>query len=296
MSDPVVYKSTDPSAPTLTRTAGSWVNVLRKVLVDGYGSKPAAGWSMSTISTNQQNAIFKPNVVGGWFYLVYDDHRNNYVTDKMALLAAVDSYTDVENYASALTYSSWVSRIPENAGSNQGLVKPQSGNWCIIADDKTAIIITDLLNTTDINYRAIVHVIGSVSNLGSVPRQILLGANPNHITADACQLGHLATDGFCKVGTRIPVSEALAGGVGYLSGFSVLKAAEMPKGPGIFSDGLFARLPISTVAGAPECLIPGLFTCLYRPNAIPPLFSESSTDEDFLFCHPFAIKKSGWTI
>lgn len=40
-----VYYSTDAGAPTLTSAVGSLANVLSKCLVEGYGSKAAAGWS-----------------------------------------------------------------------------------------------------------------------------------------------------------------------------------------------------------------------------------------------------------
>ncbi|MDX1536403.1 hypothetical protein [Arsukibacterium sp.] len=296
MSDPVVYKSTDVGAPTLDRTAGSWVNVLRKVLVDGYGSKSAAGWSMSTISANQQNAIFKPNVLGGWLYLVYDDHRNTHVTDKMALMAAIDSYTDVETYASPLTYSSWISRIPENAGSNQGLIKPESGKWCIIANDKTAYIFTDRLNNSDLNYNVAAHVIGSVSNLGAVARQVLMGANPYHITGAACQLGYLDADGFCLVGTRMPISESAAGGIAYLNGVDAVKKSVFALGPGVFNDGYYAQFPICRSNGRPECMLPGLLTCLYKQSAAPELFSEDVATGGYLLAYPFAVAKAGWLL
>lgn len=40
-----IYKSTDASAPTLNGTAGSLLTVLDAILVNGYGSKAAAGWT-----------------------------------------------------------------------------------------------------------------------------------------------------------------------------------------------------------------------------------------------------------
>lgn len=43
---PRLYLSTDPGAPVLQATAGSFINLLRACLVDGYGDKPPAGWSM----------------------------------------------------------------------------------------------------------------------------------------------------------------------------------------------------------------------------------------------------------
>lgn len=45
MAAPIVYKSTDGSAPVLHGMSGSLIDVLTKILVTGYGAKAAAGWT-----------------------------------------------------------------------------------------------------------------------------------------------------------------------------------------------------------------------------------------------------------
>lgn len=47
-----IYRSTDASAPVLSGSAGTLVNVLDACLVNGYGSKAAAGWAKPFSSTN----------------------------------------------------------------------------------------------------------------------------------------------------------------------------------------------------------------------------------------------------
>lgn len=49
-----LYQSTDASAPTLTGQAGSLTTLLDAVLVNGYGSQPAAGWSIAQTTTNKR--------------------------------------------------------------------------------------------------------------------------------------------------------------------------------------------------------------------------------------------------
>lgn len=44
-----LYRWTDASAPTLTGQAGSLITVLSACLVTGYGSKPAAGWTIPSL-------------------------------------------------------------------------------------------------------------------------------------------------------------------------------------------------------------------------------------------------------
>jgi hypothetical protein len=65
-----IYKSTDTSAPSLTGQAGSLITLLDAVLVNGYGSKAAAGWAKSFSGTNQ--ATYRPGA-GTQFYLHVND-------------------------------------------------------------------------------------------------------------------------------------------------------------------------------------------------------------------------------
>jgi hypothetical protein len=49
-----LYLSTDASAPTLTGQVGSLTTLLDAVLVNGYGSQTAAGWSTTQTTTNKR--------------------------------------------------------------------------------------------------------------------------------------------------------------------------------------------------------------------------------------------------
>lgn len=57
-----VYRSTDASAPTLTGQVGSLTTLLDAVLVNGYGSQTAAGWSINQTTTNKRG--YKQNTTG----------------------------------------------------------------------------------------------------------------------------------------------------------------------------------------------------------------------------------------
>lgn len=62
------YKSTDASAPTLSGTNGSLVALMSAILVDGYGSQTAAGWTKPYTGTN--TAVFRMGTSGNTgFYL-----------------------------------------------------------------------------------------------------------------------------------------------------------------------------------------------------------------------------------
>jgi hypothetical protein len=67
-----LYKSTDASAPSLSGTVGSLVALLDAVLVNGYGSQSAAGWTKPYTATNK--AVFRnSSSTGTGFYLDVDD-------------------------------------------------------------------------------------------------------------------------------------------------------------------------------------------------------------------------------
>jgi len=64
----IVYKSTDISAPVLTGAdTASVINVLRACLVDGYGTRQGAGWTMPFVNGDGTKASFKNG--GSGFYL-----------------------------------------------------------------------------------------------------------------------------------------------------------------------------------------------------------------------------------
>lgn len=52
-----IYQSTDASAPVLTGQAGKLTDLLDAVLVNGYGSKTAAGWTINKTTTNKRGYL-----------------------------------------------------------------------------------------------------------------------------------------------------------------------------------------------------------------------------------------------
>ncbi len=75
---PTIYSSTDPGAPALTGQAGSLINVLRAVLVTGYGTGPNAkaglGWTEEFTGVNK--AVFRNSLLLGTGYRLRVDDSN----------------------------------------------------------------------------------------------------------------------------------------------------------------------------------------------------------------------------
>jgi hypothetical protein len=57
-----IYKSTDASAPSLTGQTGSLTTLLDAILVNGYGSQTAAGWTINQTTTSKRG--YKQNLTG----------------------------------------------------------------------------------------------------------------------------------------------------------------------------------------------------------------------------------------
>lgn len=166
-----VYRSTDSSAPTLSGTVGSLVALLDACLVNGYGSKTAAGWTKPFTATN--GAVFRPGS-GVQHYFHIDDNSPN------ATAAAREAQIRGSETASAFQTGTGFFPTTTQIALLSGLAIRKSASadgtaraWTVIADDRTCylfVLTTDgagvylaitfgefysLLTTTD-NFRSIV--------------------------------------------------------------------------------------------------------------------------------------------
>lgn len=74
MTIPTIYRWDDTDAPVLSGEAGSIVNLLNKCLVEGYGDKLPAGWSLDFANAESTKAAFRNDPeVGTGFYLCVDE-------------------------------------------------------------------------------------------------------------------------------------------------------------------------------------------------------------------------------
>lgn len=70
----IEYSSTDVGAPQMGgNAAGSLVQVIKTVLVDGYGSKPALGWELMYFDAATFTYVFRPKTGSRMFLKIVDD-------------------------------------------------------------------------------------------------------------------------------------------------------------------------------------------------------------------------------
>lgn len=117
------YLSSDGNAPVLNGISGSLVNVLKKCLVEGYGTKQAAGWEMPFANVGETVACFRSATPDG-----------------------TNFFLQVTNAGAAASCFGYESMTSESAGVNRfgsGLSLPTSQTadatarpWVLIATDK----------------------------------------------------------------------------------------------------------------------------------------------------------------
>jgi len=133
-----LYRSTDASAPTLTGTVGSLVALLDAILVNGYGSQPAAGWSKAFTGTNK--AAYRNGAAArARHYLRVDDSGAGGGGAKEAQVRAYEAMTDVD------TGTDPYPNLAQVSGSGLYVRKSNTADatarvWVAVADDRTFIL------------------------------------------------------------------------------------------------------------------------------------------------------------
>jgi hypothetical protein len=132
MSQFTIYQSTDSSAPVLSGTNGALITVLDAVLVNGYGSKAAAGWTKAFTGTNK--AAYRMGG-GNQFYLRVLDTGPGADAAREARCWGYETMSDIDNgtvlFPNPLQLSSGV--IFRKSFSADATARA----WIIFADDRT---------------------------------------------------------------------------------------------------------------------------------------------------------------
>ena len=99
MTAPIVYKSTDGNAPVLNGTRTSMVALFKACLVDGFGDRPPAGWTMPFVNATNNRAVFRtdPTVSNGFFLGV--DHVSNTGDPRPVRFQAAEFFSDLTSFS-----------------------------------------------------------------------------------------------------------------------------------------------------------------------------------------------------
>jgi len=153
MAAPIVYRYDDGNAPVLDATVGSLNNLLKKCLVEGYGDKPAAGWTLEFEDVIGNKIALRNNPITGtgFFLNIVDNSTTTCSAQGYETMTGLDSYTGPFLPAAA----TW-----NKIKANTSFAK----HWALIATDT----FFHLIMYPDSNSTIPLIVERSVANLGGI--------------------------------------------------------------------------------------------------------------------------------
>lgn len=132
----IEYRSTDSGAPTLNGTSGSLIALLDACLVNGYGSKSAAGWTKEYAATNK--AVYRPSHGNRYYLRVLDDGSDGTNGARVARVRGYETMSDVDTGTGP---------FPTDAQVSGGLFIGKSSTadstartWVLLADGKRFVL------------------------------------------------------------------------------------------------------------------------------------------------------------
>lgn len=145
MATPIVYRWDDTSAPTARGEMESLIDILTACLVDGYGTKAAAGWTKPYENGAGTIAAFRNNpITGTGFYLQVDSTVGATYSHVLRGFESMSSES-----AGALPFYSG-DEVAQTSGATNTTTYP----WILIADDRAFYFIcwynvTSVTNSTN---------------------------------------------------------------------------------------------------------------------------------------------------
>jgi len=137
----ILYKSTDTGAPVLSGQFGALTNLLDACLVNGYGAKLGAGWTIAFTALNTRAYRMNPTASTGYYLRVEDCNSSRNTNPQDALFTGFKSMTNIDTGAGQFpTYT----QQPLFTGGVGGLIARKSATtsttprpWVLVADGST---------------------------------------------------------------------------------------------------------------------------------------------------------------
>jgi hypothetical protein len=142
MAAPIIYRSTDTGAPTVVAAnPGDLVKVLDACLVNGYGSKPGAGWAITHVGESTPVDYSATSKVyrapaGNRHYLACLDWGTN-------IHSTIVGYTSV----TGMSGGSPVGTGPV-IGASQSIYWRRTIDWLVAADDRSMLYLSIITSPT----------------------------------------------------------------------------------------------------------------------------------------------------
>lgn len=141
-----LYLSTDASAPVLTGQVGSLVALLDAVLVNGYGAKAGAGWTLANTGTNKRD--YKQGTGSNGFYMSVNDAAPNNAQEAQVFGYETMSALGVGTQPFPTTSQSSFGNICRKSASADATAR----KWYCIADATMVYLFVDTGDNTNVSY------------------------------------------------------------------------------------------------------------------------------------------------
>ena len=135
-----IYSSTDAGAPVLSGSIGAIIAVLDACLVNGYGSKAAAGWAIAYTGTNQRSYINGRSGTPRAYLYINDTTASMDATMRVYSImnSAMDSYLQGTNTGNQVPSPLYTSNIPKSITTDATHRK-----WILFSDAYTFYLLID---------------------------------------------------------------------------------------------------------------------------------------------------------
>ena len=184
MNQFTIYSSTDAGAPTLSGTAGTAVAVLDACLVNGYGSKAAAGWSILYTSLNQRTYQSGNNTACPSVLQILDTNTTQFTAVGGTSATSNTFQSGIPNpFPTASQQPSGIYGTKSNTASSAA--RP----WFVIADNRTFYLLVDVTSDLSAGYIAFyygeMYSYRAASGLIDTSRLIIGGSFQNYTTSSS---------------------------------------------------------------------------------------------------------------
>lgn len=269
-----IYTSQDTSAPTLSGSNGDLVNLLDKVLVAGYGSQTAAGWTKPYTAANR--ASFKQGAGCGFYIDVLDDGsltggaREAQFSGFEVMTAAATGTGEFPTAAQQAT------RLKFRKSETADAVTRQ---WICFADNKTFYLFASTGNAT-VYYTGMgfgdfytfksadAYNCIAIGRVVTAAADTLTNENLDTVSATlATTTGHYIARGYAQTGTSVQV-----GKTGFTLASNAAAQIANPSGGGVVfpnpTDGAMymSRLYLADTTTAPTVGYRGFLRGLWNPQ------------------------------
>lgn len=230
MSTVTLYAWNDASAPTLTGQAGSLTNLLDAVLINGYGSKSAAGWTTSYSGTNKR--MYKIDATAGTGNILYIDDSNSTGVSNEAWVCGFETATGLGTGTGQFPTSAQMPLGPIGQMTVRKSATADSTvrKWWVLADNTVFYLFTETYDYSPVSYpeNCCTFVFGDIfSYKANDPyRTIIIArnntnvsgvnfewfntlhyANPNTSVTNYVMGGHYMPRSWTGLGSSIPVGK-----------------------------------------------------------------------------------------